>query len=359
MDLLTWVEVVRRDALDDSARHLAWSDGALVAACDDGNVCVAPDGVHVRHRLDAQPTALAVGSGVVLCGALDGRVMAFSTSGTAAASLGRSITAAAAIGDGFVVAHGDQLTVVDVDAAADRHLRPGPSVDPGVGTVTVLDRVAGRMALVGGTCGCSWFDGGFCIVDDHHALPTIVAVASDRRARRVALGDLGGSIHVLQPGGAEPVELTGYPDRVGLLCWTTDGRHLCAAAADEVTVWTPDDAGHGDSAPPIWRTAHGHDHEHDDHRSGDDRPDEPLRLVGHDDAITALAASPTDGLVASGDAGGHVRLWSPGRLDTPVGTISADGIVLALAWRRDGRSLAVSTSDGSLLTAYVRPGAVA
>lgn len=226
MDLLTWVEVVRRDALGDSARHLAWSDGDLVAACDDGTVCVATDGVHVRHRLDAPPTALAVGSGVVLCGALDGRVVAFSTSGTAAASLGRSITAAAAIGDGFVVAHGDQLTVVDVDAAADRHLRPGPSVDPGVGTVTVLDRVAGRMALVGGTRGCSWFDGGFCIVDDHHALPTIVAVASDRRARRVALGDLGGSIHLLQPGRAEPVELTGYPDRVGLAGPRT--AHTCA-----------------------------------------------------------------------------------------------------------------------------------
>ncbi len=74
--------------------------------------------------------------------------------------------------------------------------------------------------------------------------------------------------------------------------------------------------------------------------------------------ITALAASPTDGLIASGDAEGRIRIWAPGRLDAPIGSLSADGVVLALAWRRDGRSLAVSTSDGSLLTAHVRPGAV-
>ncbi len=345
MDLLTWMAVVRRDVLADSARHLVWNGGDLLAACDDGSVCLATDGVEVRHRLDAPPTALVVGAGVVLCGALDGRAVVLATSGAASVPLPGSIAAATAAGNGFVVAHGDLLTVVDTTTSVDGTLRPGMSVDPGIGTITVLDRVAGRIGVVGGTHGCAWFDSGFCSVDDRHALPTIVALAVDRRHGRVALGDLGGSIHLLRTDRAELVELTGYPDRVGLLCWTADGHSLCAAAADEVTVWTPDT-----------------DDDRVDGTAGTDQDSEvsgePVRLVGHDDAITALSASPTDGLVASGDTEGRVCIWAPGRLETPVGSLTTDGIVLALAWRHDGRSLAVSTSEGSLVVAHVRPGAV-
>lgn len=344
------VEVVRRERLPDSARHVAWCDSSLVAACDDGTIWVGDQILELRHRFPAAPTAFAVDAGVVLCGALDGGLVLLSSAGAASARLPSSVSAAASVRAGFAVAHDTDLTLVDASTAGGAELRLGASTDARVGTITALDRVAGRLAVVAGTWGCAWFDGGFCTTDDHRRLPSIVAAASERRGGRIALGDLGGSIHLLRVGTADIVELSGYPDRVGLLCWTSGGRQLCAAAADEVTIWSLDV-----HAPQVDAMAAMHDIG-DDEGVADIGPE---RLLGHDEPITALAASPTEQLLASGDAAGLVRIWAPGRHGGPVGSIRTEGVVLAMAWRPDGQALAVSTSLGSLVTAHVRPGALA
>lgn len=322
--MLTGVDVVRRVQLADACRHLKWNGDRLVLACDDGALMVSehPSGfLYQLSHLGSAPTTLSTGPDRVICGALDGSLFVSPPITLPARRQGR-VTASACVGAHLVVAQGHEVHVI-----TDPFREP---VDLGVGAITAVDSVTGVMAVVAGCSGVAWYDVTSAVHDGRIELPTIVSVATDPLQRCVALGDLGGSVHVVQAGTEEAVELTGYPDRVALLDWLCSGTRLCVAADDELTLWQPDD-------------------------SGLIHHDQPEQLVGHDATITALAASPCDELVATADVSGVVQVWAPTWVDLPVGSLRVNGIVLALAWRPDGRALAVSTSRGELALVEVVP----
>jgi len=329
MDVVTSVEIVWRHSMPDAARHLAWTDLGLVIARDDGHIVLVDDSTAgVRHVLDvsAPPTALAAAGEAMVVGGLDGSLTHLARGVRTSWHVAEPIVAAACVRGTVIVGHGTSARAVVP--------HPIDALEGGVGSVTAIGCAAGRLAVIGGTTGLAWVDTGLLVVDGRIDLPTIVSVAHDPRERVVACGDLGGSIHVLRPGTGEANELTGYPDRVDLIAFAASGRALCACASDEMTVWPVDDDG------------------------GVEEP-EPRRLVGHDEPITALAASEVDDLVVTGDASGLVRVWAPLLLDRPVATLRTEGVVLAISWRPDGRGVAISSSSGTLLFADVRPGAVA
>ena len=332
VQLLSEVRITGRDVLPDASRHLAWIDATVFAGCDDGSITAVDDqGVsrRVAHSVEHPVTAIA-GSGELLAvGALDGAAIIVSRRGDAALfRTGSAVRSAVVIGDRAVFAAGDDLVVSGGSSGSAQD-----AVPLGIGALTALTRVEGSMVLAGGVRGVAWFDVSLLAIDGRIDLPTIVSASADPRRRFVAAGDLGGSVHVLRPGVDDASELTGYPDRVALLAWMASGAGLCATADDELTVWRATDEGLEDR--------------------------EPVRLVAHDRAITALAASPTSDLVATGDTGGDLYLWSPLRVDAPVAHVSVDGVVLALAWSPSGRELVVSTSMGELLRCAVVPGSIA
>jgi len=328
MDVVTSVEVVWRHPLPDAARHLAWTDLGLAIAGDDGHVVLADDstaGTRPVLEVAAPSTALAVAGEVMVVGGLDGSLTHLAGGVRTSWQVSEPIVAATCVRGTVVVAHGTSVRAVVP--------HPIGAIDVGVGSVTALGCASGRVAAVGGTTGLAWVDTGLFVVDGRIDLPTIVSVAHDPRELVVACGDLGGSIHVLRPGTGEANELSGYPDRVDLVSFSASGRALCACASDEMTVWPVDDDGAVEAA-------------------------EPVRLVGHDEPITALAASGVDDLVVTGDASGLARVWAPLLLDRPVATLRTEGVVLAISWRPDGRRVAISSSSGALLFADVRPGVV-
>jgi hypothetical protein len=328
MQLLSEVQVTHRHALPDACRHLQWTDTTLIAGCDDGSI-MACDNRGILRSLSSPlhhpVTAIAANAELLAVGALDGSVIIAPRTGEVVSMRLRSaVRGAVAVGDRAVFAAGEEL-VVSRGSMQD-------AVPVGIGALTTLTHVEGGLVLVGGVRGVAWFDVALLANDGRIDLPTIVSTSTDPRRRFVAAGDLGGSVHLLQPGSDEGSELTGYPDRVSLLAWMATGVGLCATADDELTVW----------------------------RAADDglHEPEPVRLVAHDEAITALAASPTSDLVATGDAEGHLCLWSPLRVETPVAHVSAHGVVLALAWAPSGHELAVSTSAGELLRCAVVRGSI-
>lgn len=314
--------------LPDAARHLGWIGATAFAGCDDGSVMALNNhqASHCVHRLGEPVTALAVSGDRLAVGALDGSAIVISRPGDCARfNLGDTVRAAAITGDRAIFAAGTDLCV--------RRGAEHDVVQLGIGPLTTLTQVTGNLVIAGGVKGIAWFDVSLLAHDGQIELPTILATSTDPLRRFVAAGDLGGSVHVLRSGANEATELTGYPDRVALLDWLAAGTGLCASADDELTVWRATD-------------------------DGLDEP-EPVRLLGHERAITALASSPTIDLVATGDAAGGVCVWSPLSVDAPVARLRVDGVVLAIAWSHNGRELLISTSTGLLLRCAVVPGAIA
>jgi len=319
------VAVVHRERLPDAARHLGWVGSTAFAGCDDGSVViVGADRAsrRVLHRLSGPVTAFAVGHDRLAVGAIDGSAAVIGRAGTEVGfDLGSTVWGAGMIGDrcAFVVG----TDVVIARGAAHE------AIPLGLGSLTSVTQVTGSLAMVGGVRGVAWLDVGLAARDGWIELPTIVSLGADPRHRFVAAGDLGGSIHIVRSGSQEATELSGYPDRVELLGWLASGGALCATADDELTIW----AATGD---------------------GLDQP-EPTRLVGHDHPITSLSTSPTSDLVATGDAAGHICIWSPLDVDSPVARMRGDGVVLSLAWSGTGRELLISTSLGEVLRYVVTP----
>lgn len=328
MQLLSEVRVEHRELLPDAARHLGWIGDTAFAGCDDGSVMALDNHQSSLcvHRLSDPVTALAASGELLAVGALDGSAIVIARPGDSARfDLGVAVRGAAITGDRAVFAAGTDLCV--------RRGAEHDAVPLGIGPLTALTRVEGNLVIAGGVKGAAWFDVSLLAYDGRIELPTIIATSTDPKRRFVAAGDLGGSVHVLRSGADEASELTGYPDRVALLDWLATGAGLCASADDELTVWRATD-------------------------DGLEEP-EPVRLLGHEQAITALAASPTIDLVATGDAGGNVCVWSPLSLDAPVAELRVDGVVLAIAWSRNGHELLISASTGELLRCAVMPGSIA
>jgi hypothetical protein len=261
----------------------------------------------------------------VAVGGTEGTLLDRSRRGRLLTDAGGTVTALTFVGDTLAVAARRHILLRSDGTAS--------SADPGIGTVTGMAAVSGRLAAVVGTHGLAWLDTADGVIDGRLELPTLLVVAVDPRRRCVALGELGGSIHLVAFGDSSSDEITGYPDRVESLTFTSDGNLLCTTAADELTAWPVLDDGRVEA-------------------------DEPRRLLGHDQGITTLAAASTGGLVATGDTGGGVLLWRPGLVEEPIGSLTVDGVVIALAWRADGRALAVTSSTGALLLVDVEPGEI-
>ena len=53
------------------------------------------------------------------------------------------------------------------------------------------------------------------------------------------ISDLAGidQAWLLPTSGGEPRQLTGFPDRVGMVAWSPDGGHLATASGTRITIW--------------------------------------------------------------------------------------------------------------------------
>lgn len=227
------------------------------------------------------------------------------------------------------------MTEVAFAAGQHVHRGSGGSVAAGIGTVRDLAWVGRRDLFVAvGTQGLAWIDLDECAVEGVVDLATLLTVDVSTDGERVVAGSLAGAVHVLAVWGGEGSELEGYPDRVRHVAWTRadTAASVVAVADDEITVWAVE---------------------------GVSCADEPTCLHGHETAITALAAAPSHGLIASGDAEGVVRLWRPDRVPEPLVRVDIAASVTALVWTADARHLAAFDRSGRVAVVAVRAGVLA
>jgi WD40 repeat protein len=318
-----------RTRLGDACRSLAWSPrGRLMVVGADGRSVVdepgqvtapmSPDPVHAAWLGERHIAVVDAVTGIVFAG-----------SGNIDTQFVQGARAVDSAGGQTVVAGFDALAVFD---HPDARARPDV-VATGLGQSHALVHIAGALWAVGATTGVALVDAALGCTDLRIELEGVSALAFAPAGERLVASDLTGSLHVLDLRWPERgIELDGYPDPVRHIGVSPTGDVVVAAADDELTWWWLDGVG--------------------------EPGDEPDRGIGHETTITALSMS-IDRLVATGDASGSVRIWSPQLPDYPVGSAVLDSEVVCLGWSADGRRLALAAMSGEVAVVEVTPGLLA
>jgi WD40 repeat protein len=327
--LVTVVAEQWRTRLGDACRSMVWSpQGRLLVVGADGRSLIdqpgqvtapmSPDPVHAAWLGERRVAVVDAVSGVVFAGSGNVDTQFVEGARLVDSSGGRTVVAGANALSVF--GHPDSGGRPDVVATS-------------VGCSHSLVHTVGALWAVGGTGGVTLVDAALGCTDPRIELEGVAALFFAPARERLVATDLAGSIHVLDlrsPGRG--IELDGYPDPVRHIGVSPAGDVIVAAADDELTWWWLDDDGKPD--------------------------DEPNRGIGHDMTITALSMS-VDRLVATGDASGMVRIWSPQLTDYPVASVTLDDEVVALRWSPDGRRLALAAMSGEVAVVEVKPGLLA
>jgi len=332
--LLTALEPQVQRSLDDAVRDIAWSPtGGVLALGADGKALLAADGQLIGpigpdpigccwindHRVavvDGMVGLAVAGCGSIDLAPIDGAltVQAPLQHGGSSASAGYCVVAGAG---GLNVVHPERSSVADPS-----RIRTGP--------LRVVAQIDGPMWLGGGADGLVVVDVDLGCVEQRIHLPGVVSLAVAPEVGYVAASDVTGSLHILELSDLEHgIELTGYPDAVQHLGIAPLGEFVVACADDELTWWGIDESGGVTGAPES--------------------------SIGHGTAIACCAVGPT-GYVATGDADGLVRLWSPELRDVAVSALQLSGEVTVLEWSPDGGCLAIGTAAGELVVADITAG---
>ncbi|MEM7341115.1 MAG: WD40 repeat domain-containing protein [Actinomycetota bacterium] len=327
--LLTSIDERWRSTVDGGGRLLAWSTGGrLLVVGADGHTIVDEPHKTTEPMTPDPVDAAWIGEGrVVIADAVLGAVFAGSGPSENNDVLGASRVKSV---DGHTVLGGDDVVAL-FDAA--RHTSSPRVVGTGIGPCHTLDHIGGSQWAVGGTRGLIVLDAEAGTVEARVDLDGVRASTAAATARRFVVADLGGVLHVLDLDHITPgIELHGSAEPVRHLAVGAAGDLVVAAAQEDLSWWRLDAVGHP-THEPEW-------------------------VAAHDEPVTALAMGASD-LVASGDAGGTVRIWSPLMIDYPVASLALDDEIVAVAWRPGGTTLAVASMSGSVVVCDVTAGALA
>lgn len=316
--------------LAEAVSALGWSaDGSVLAAADlggglalveaagDGSLQVT--GSHPAHRGGATTLAWHPRRRLLATGGIDGQVRLYGEGSLGGFTVGGWVRAMAWSPEGNLLAVAGGAAVVVVDPAG-AHVAAFPCL---AGTVHDLAWIDGPapLAAAAGTA-VAWLDLRFDgePLEQWTVRGAAMVLAPDARRERLAIGELAGSVRVVDVADGAETLITGWSQRLRALCWSTDGRWLVAAAGEEIRLWRV--------------------------RELELVGEEPIRLRGHAAMVTALAAGGTgEGALASGGDDGVLAVWPAGRLHDPqVLTVGAP--VRRLAWRPGGDAVAVGTADG-------------
>jgi len=138
--------------------------------------------------------------------------------------------------------------------------------------------------------------------------------------RYLATGDQDATVHFWITKTGRDYQMSGYPRKVKELSWDGSSRWLATGGGSQACVW--------DCSPP----------------GPNDR--EPLILEAHDRSLTTLAFQHRRELLATGGAEGRVMIWRPARGRVAVSASEEGPAITQLAWSPDDQVLAAGDEAG-------------
>ena len=184
--------------------------------------------------------------------------------------------------------------------------------------------------------GISWFDVDRARLDlparrhDFKGSPLALALAPT--GKWACAGYQDSSIHLWRLWSGDELTMSGYPAKIELLGFRSDGRWLASACLGELTWWDFGGKGPKGTAPAVG--------------------------TAHTSRVTWLAWQPDGSALASGDPSGAVLLWpSPtsSRQDVaPSDVLDGTSAVAASSWTPDGTGVVVGRHDGTVSMHRVR-----
>ncbi|MFO0954305.1 MAG: hypothetical protein U0835_24740 [Isosphaeraceae bacterium] len=153
---------------------------------------------------------------------------------------------------------------------------------------------------------------------------SMLVIAWSPDGRFIATGNQDSTVHFWEMKTGEDLQMYGYPTKVRELAWDPTGRYLATGGGGDACVW--DFSGKGPAGT---------------------RPAQ-LRLTGALVQAVGFRPRAADPLLAAGFADGSVGLWRFGQKVARVDMLQFDEPDSQLAWRPDGKVLAVATAGGGV-----------
>jgi WD40 repeat protein len=151
---------------------------------------------------------------------------------------------------------------------------------------------------------------------------SLIALALSPNERYLAAGTQDATIHFwpLPYRVGRDLEMSGFPAKIHLLDWSSNGRYLASNCQDEIIVWDTSDQGPEGRRPSI--------------------------LGPHFKKVNCFAFMPGQDLLASGDLAGTVRLLQLDESDSILDQDELSGPVSALSWAPRAKMLAGASASG-------------
>jgi WD40 repeat protein len=138
----------------------------------------------------------------------------------------------------------------------------------------------------------------------------------------IATGEQDSTVHFWHVKSGEDAQMWGFATKVLQLSWHHSGRYLATGGSDSVILW--DCSGPG----PEGR--------------------KPRMLEAHLTRLTQLAFQHRGDLLASSDADGFLRVWSPNQNTKPIAMRMLPSAISRVAWSSDDRLLAIGQEHGGI-----------
>lgn len=332
---MTWAHrcspaVSRAQVLRDAVEHLRWRpDGALIAVGAVNGELALVDGKALRPttpptRCRGAVSAIAWSpTGTHLAVATDtGDVLILNGDSDRTVAVEAPITALAWSPTGDLLAVGTAWSLLTLTDDGDILASVGP-LEGGVHGIAWAPGPGPLAAATGG--GLAWCQVGSSgePVEVWPSTGLVRCLSADRTHERLAYGDLGGVLRVVDVASQEELSISGFAHRIGQVAWTPSGTHLAVPEDDTVVLW---------------------------HLRGIELvSDEPTTLEGHDGVVVDLAFDPdtASSRLASISAHGGLRIDTLDQSESAHAT-ALDGSPRCLDWRPGRPEVAVGDGDGAL-----------
>lgn len=151
---------------------------------------------------------------------------------------------------------------------------------------------------------------------------SMLSLAWSPDGRYLCHGNQDATVHFWIIRSGKELQMRGYPTKVRELAWNHRSRYLATGGGSSITVWDCSGNGPANTKPAV--------------------------LKFHREPVTYLAYQHAGSILASGCDQGQLAFWKPGKRTRPDAVAALPAAITGIAWSPDDSVLAAVAEDGSV-----------